>query len=698
MTRLLTKSALPALLLGISLCARAEEPAVRLSGGCPAGTDFEKAGYAIRSARVQGPFLFLRWVRARLEDARRDVSGLAGRPYRTADVLRMAQELEDSNFLPDMVERRVRFSLVVTSVENCSGRELDLVYTVFSSQIAPVLSGTFESRKAEKAEPQRAAGADEITGRLRISPSAGYDRSERLFGGGRLEYRLSGGPNFASFDSLEVEGLGSTSMHRLSAALSGARNAAAGLFAHADWELNYWNSSEPSDQSRLRKSRLAAQFSALTRPLGKWRLPVRLGGMAEGGRLESDFRAASLPQSTVPTSDYGAAKLFLGTTTRLDHNVLAASYGIELGSTLSSGRVDWIKHVGDLAHDLVVPVGDHRSLEIESRLTAGLLQARGSVPATALFFGGNREEPFIAGEAWTIRSNPVIRSIPANRFNLTSAGPGATRFVAYNMTASVPVWRRPIVPPELSRDKEFAQQLRGQIKTATSFVQTDEEAKDPHFQAAAARVGDVRAALARLEAAVAAAAAARPGQFPELFAACTKTIRRADGRAQAAARSKAGEQVGNLASLLAVDEDWLNRVDAACATDLNAKIGDAAIAESGESLRRIHGDLEREFSLIDRPSASRQAEAEMAYVRRTLNALIYDLNVLSVGPAVGFDFAHIGPADSRLGTRYGIGGGLRVTLVNSTDLTVGYFANPKRLSNESSGAFFVSVRFKDLLE
>jgi hypothetical protein len=44
------------------------------------------------------------------------------------------------------------------------------------------------------------------------------------------------------------------------------------------------------------------------------------------------------------------------------------------------------------------------------------------------------------------------------------------------------------------------------------------------------------------------------------------------------------------------------------------------------------------------------------------------------------------------------GGVLRVALVNSTDFTVGYFANPKRLSNEPSGAFFFSVKFKDLLE
>src|SRR5262249_32007486 len=52
---------------------------------------------------------------------------------------------EKLNFLPDLIEQQVRVSLVVTSVENCSGSELDLVYSVFTTQIAPVLSRTFES-------------------------------------------------------------------------------------------------------------------------------------------------------------------------------------------------------------------------------------------------------------------------------------------------------------------------------------------------------------------------------------------------------------------------------------------------------------------------------------------------------------------------------------------------------------------------
>ena len=692
---------LVALAFGLALCGRVEGAAVVPGQGCPAGTDFERAGYTIRTARLESPFSFLRWVRAGLDDAQRGVARLEGQPYRTADVLSTANELERLNFLPDAIDQRVRVSLVVASVTNCSEGQLELVYSVFTSQIAPVLSGTFESHRAERPAPERAAGADAVAGRLRISPGGGYDRSEGLSGGGRMEYRLPGAVSpLLLLDSIAVEGRGSDAMHEFSASLAGSKDTATGWLAHADWQLNYLNSSEPTDQSQLRSNRLTAQLSAITRPLGAWQLPVRFGGLVEGGRLESDFRGAGLPPDSVGSAGYGSAKFFVGTTTRLDRNVLAASYGIEFGSVGAEGRVDWIKHVGDLAHEVALPVGDHRSLTIESRLTAGLLQVPGTVPVSARFFGGNREDPFIPGNAWTIRSNPVIRSIPANRFDRTSEGPGGTRFVAYNMTAAIPVWRRPVVPFELSRDPEFRSLVDTQIVSATSLVQTDYAAKDPHFKLAAARVGDVQAALARLKAAVGAAESARPGQFEELFRACDRAIGRAERRVKAAADSKDGQQLGDVAALLSIDpdEDRLRKVQAACAGELNARLADAAVATHGSTLEQIRVDIERQFSLIDQSSAARQARAEMTYVKRTLNTLVNELNIVAVSPVLMFDVAHLGPADSRLGTRYGIGGGLRVTLANTVDLTVGYLANPKRLPHEPSGAFFFSMQFKDLLE
>jgi hypothetical protein len=207
-------------------------------------------------------------------------------------------------------------------------------------------------------------------------------------------------------------------------------------------------------------------------------------------------------------------------------------------------------------------------------------------------------------------------------------------------------------------------------------------------------------ALAKLKAAVDAAKATTPDQFETAFRNCAKEIRFAERRAKGVLTTKGGSQVGNLAALLSVDrdEDRLQGVRRECVEELNRDLRAAEITLHGATLERLRQDMEREFALIDQAAAARRAQDEMVYVRRTLNTLIDDLNIISVSPVLMLDVAHLGPADSRLGTRYGVGGGLRVTLANSVDFTAGYLVNPKRLRGEASGAFFFSMQFKDLLE
>ena len=688
------------LLLEIFLLPKIHAAAPASQGTCPAGIDFEKSGYVIRAARVESSFMYLGWVRGAIKSAESRVSSLTGQPYRNIEVRQRADELERLSFLPDPIEQRVRVSLVITSVENCSGGEIDLVYSVFTTQIAPVLSGTFEAYKAEKFAPELSAGTDAVKNRWRFSPAIGYDFSERFSGGARLEYRAATPPSsYFPFDWMVVDGRGSATMHEVSAALSGMTDAAAEWLERTEWQMNYLNSSDPTNDSSLRQNRFAAQITAMSRPLVPLQLPLRLGGQLEGGTLRSFFPSADLAHNTIDGSGYGSLKFYLGTTARLERNVFAASYGIEVGSTRPSSEVGWIKHIGDIAHNVSLPVGDHRALDIESRLTAGIIQIPGTIPASARFFGGNREEPFMPGDDWNIRSNPVIRSIPANLFSQTNSGQGGTRFISYNMTAGIPVWRRPLVPPELSRDSEFTAELRGQLQTATNLLQPDYAAKDPHFKLAAARLVDVQAALNDLETAVNTVQAARPEQFAQQFEACTGAINTAKRRAQAALQSKGAAQYGDVSTLLTANEteDRLNKVRSACVQALNRQINDATVGAAGERVEQIQAAMERDFSLIDQTAASKQAESEMSYVKRILNSILYEMNFLSLGPFFMFDVAHLGPADAKLGTRYGIGGGLRFTLVSQVDFNIGYAANPKRIAGERPGAFSFSMRFKDLL-
>ena len=669
------------------------------TGTCPAGVDFEKSGYVIRLVRIENPFEYLTPLRAALRAAESNVSTLAGRPYRHDEIRSKADELERLNFLPSIIEQRVRISLVTTAVENCSDHGLDLVYFVFTSQVAPLPSSTFEFYKAEKFAPESSAGTDAAQNRWRFSPSVSYDYSELFSGGAVLEYRPRARLRYFPFEGLMISGRGSATMHEFAAALNGSIDSAAQWLQQAQWQMNYLNSSDPTQGSNLRQNRFAAQLDALTRPLGSLQLPLRFGGQLEGGTLRSHFDAADLAPHTVDGSGYGALKLYSGTTARFEHNVFAVSYGIEMGSIRPGSEVGWVKHIADIAHDLSLPVGDHRALDIESRLTAGIIQVLDSIPASARFFGGNREESFVPDDSWVIRSNPVIRSIPANRFSQVDDGRGGTRFIAYNLTAGIPIWRRPLVPPELTHDSEFTGALNGQLETAKSLLQPDYAAKDPHFKLAAGRIAEVQAALANLQAAVSTAQGTAGGQFAEHFKACMSAINTANRRAAAAAKSMGPEQYGEVTTLLRANEteDRLNKVRSACVEGLNQQLNDPAIAAAAESLEQIHAEMERDFALIDQAAASKQAASEMSYVKRTLDSILYELNFLSFGPALMFDVAHLGPADAKLGTRYAVGGGLRFTLVSHVDFTIGYAANPKRLAGERPGAFFFSMRFKDLL-
>lgn len=685
------RRALPAVLalaLATSWCLRADAATPAAPGNCPTGIDFEAAGYTVRDARVEGIFMYLPWVRAQFAAARQVVATLNGQPYRNEAVRKAAKELENTSFLPDAGDRRVRFSIVVTRVERCSDRTLDLVYSVFPSQIAPAATATFEARESEQIAPEKSAGADQVTGRLRLSPLAGYDESSRLFGGASLEYR----PGEIPFvDAITAQGLASDEMHVAFANVAGSRDPEGRALAHVEWQLNALDSREPTDESDLKRRRLSAQFSALSHPIGRWQVPLRFGGALEAGRL-GELAASGA------TSPYSEAKLYGGATARLDRHAFAASYGMEIGSRGSFSGADWIRQIVDLADDFDVPVRSHVSLEIESRLTGGWLSARGELPGAAQFFGGSREQPFVPGETWTIRSNPVIRGIPPNQFHLPVTAGGSSHFVAANFTAAMPLWHTPVVPPELSDDAEFKEQLDSQIVTATSFVATEFVAGDPHFKLVAARIDDVRATLAALQTAVNAASATHSGEPADLFRACTAAIRRTTRRADAASRTTGGEQLGNTAALLSSDEDLLTETNSACIDELNAQLNDAAMATQGATLRQIHEAMEADFAKIDQATAQRRAESEMSFVKRTLNALINDVNVLSVSPMIGFDFARIAPAPSRLGSRYAIGGGVRVTLVNSAAFTLGYFANPRHLSGEPRGALVISLQLKDVLE
>jgi hypothetical protein len=672
-----------------------QQKPVVAAGSCSSTTHYEEEGYTIRSVRVEDPFSFLPWIGAKVRAAQTAVDGLRGKPFRMNDV---TSPLHSGEFLSAPSEQRVQLDLIVVSLENCDNKQVDVVYWVLSSQISPALSATFEAGAKEKTTPESSAGVDAAGSRLQIFPAAGYDATDRFFVGGTLDYKPAKGRS-GLINHLGVAGLGSTSMHTVSASLSGSRDANDWL-AHAQWQLDYANRSEPATAFLLSQGRLAGQFSGLTRPLGKLQAPVRFGASLEGGNLQSNVPAANLGHDTLASSGYGSVKMFAGTSWRSLNHRLSASYGAEIGSSNANFSVSWVKQIVDLADDWTLPFGDHRSVGLESRFTGGWIELPGAIPEAARFFGGNREFSFIPGSDWVIRGNPFIRSIPANRLAQTGAGLGGTNFVCLNLTASVVTWRFPLVPSEVTSDPGFAKALDFQMNSATSIVRAGYLTKEEHFQAAAAQLDSVKSSLAALSNAVTEAQSAHPGQFTQLFAACTSAVKMASRRTQSALAASEGDKYGSVAALLSADpaEDRLHKVQQACVAGLNTELHDDNIATRAAALEAVHAEMERDFAAIDESAASAQADAEMKYVRTTMNTLMHQVNLFSISPVAIFDVAHLGPANSDLGTRYAVGGGVRAGLVSHVEFTLGYAANPKRLPGEGKGALFLGIQLKDVFE
>src|ERR1044071_5744314 len=100
-------------------------------GSCD-GINLETANYKVRSIRIDDPFLFLPWVKARQKRATAQITELIqGKPFTYANVSDKALKIiEDENFLPDTSDARVRLRLEFVSVENCTNGQVDVIYRI----------------------------------------------------------------------------------------------------------------------------------------------------------------------------------------------------------------------------------------------------------------------------------------------------------------------------------------------------------------------------------------------------------------------------------------------------------------------------------------------------------------------------------------------------------------------------------------
>ncbi len=676
------------------------------AGSCE-GIDLETAGFRVRNTRIEDPFKFLPWVKARQQRAFDQINTLIkGKPFTYTDAAAKALDIIDKeNFLPDTSDRRVKLRIEIVAVENCTGGEVDLVYRIYSTQIMPVLSARPEERVKERETPQTPAGQTTVVtpdaSPFHFSPAGGYDLTNLFSGGGRFEIRPR---KFwkIPFKSAIIKGQASSRMHTVSGSLEGAydsETATTGWLAHAEWLLDFSHYSLPTGNGDIRGGHLIAQFSGVTKPLANGNLTLRFGAALSGGNRQTEPGSLILAPNTVTDAGFGTLKLYGGFDSRFARNIFSASYGLELGSVGPATRVDWRKHILDARHQFWYSLGNHHLLDLESRFTLGKLEIPGRVPLPTRFFGGNNEEWLIASEAWQIRANPTIRAIPGSKFFQTAEGAGGKEFFSYNFTAAYGIWRKTLVPEELTTDDDFKSELEGSITTVTSTLQNYYAAKDAHYANVVKQLPDAKTALTDLKNAVTAAQAARPGEFAALFTACTRAVNGGLRRINSAIDPQAADQFGLLASVLSDDPDEIQllKVTKACTTDLNAALQDATLGGAANRVEQLRQTMTTEFNLIDANAAQKRAAADMAFTRRTLKTLFNDVNIYSLSPVVVFDVARIGPRTGSLGgTRYGPGAGIRLELATTAHFTLGYAWNVKGAPGEGRGNVFFSIGIRDL--
>jgi len=675
----------------------AEHPTDKRILPCRAGTNFETENYTIKNTTVDDPFKFLYWIGGKRGDVEAQLKEkLDKQPFRyqlvDADALSV---IEKAQFTPD-TKGSFAISVEVVSVENCDtfAKTLDLVYRIYSTDPPKAIVGATESQAVAERAPQTTAGLDQTGSPFHLIPASGYNRSYDIFGGGQLRYApRTGGVHL--LDALAVEGQGSASMYQVSAALSGSVDFPDWI-NHAGWLINYTNDSVPAGITRLAQSSFSSQLDAQTRPFLNEAVFARFGGLLQGGHMQSAPLAAGiLPPKTVASTGYGSIKSYLGLSSRSSRNVLSISYGVEVGSVGPYPQVGWLKQIGDVEDEWWTPIGDHKPLEVESRLTFGALQVPHAAPLGVRFFAGNADHSFIPGDEWQIRDVPVIRAIPANRFYLTSQGVGGDRFANLNLTFAYPVKAYPIIPRELTADREFNQLLQGQITSAASVEQTYYAWKDGHFAVARGELPQLKQRLQTLKSAVTAAQTGKPSQ-PQTDN-CMLNVETAIyyvGNAQAA---KGLAQYGDLAVLLPVDTDALQLVHTACAAGLSQALDDPGVRSAVADVDASRNVMLQAFNAINQKAAKKKSAGDIAFVNRTLNTLFKDCDIYSIGPVGVFDAASIGPQKGTLGgSRIGPGGGVRVELASSATFTLGYAWNVNRQPGEGEGALFFAIGVRDL--
>jgi hypothetical protein len=586
-----------------------------------------------------------------------------------------------------------------SGIEACdpADRSLEVVYHVYTAQLSPSLVSLFHSLGALGREPVN-DGFTRALAAIQPQPFIGYDRTRNVLGGIRLAPPAAG-----PFGAALLELWGSSTSHLVRASLAGSHDFATGALHSLEWRAGYLNSDLPSPELRLRQGYGHAQVFGSTRPLTGNEFTARFGVSFEGGNQQTDLATVPAGSLDFPSTGFIVLKTYAGQSMRAGPVVLRNSYGFEVGKAGEGLSTRYTKHILDSAHETRFLIGDHRPLSIDTRFSAGFLNAGHGAPVAERFFGGSVVRPFISGDPWNIPADPLIRSFPPNRLALyTPGGTGGDRFFSGSLTVAAPVWRIPLVPEEVLSDPQFTDLIDLQLGLAETSLASEYRSKAKDVVALAQQV--VNTAPPELTTLTRIAGTAAP------FAACRADIGLTDKRI-AAIREKLADGEADLTSIrtIAAQPDttplrtsYLTKVQASCGAAGSTLAGDdansfkSALARLAELQKQFRQDFQ---TAADSPAAKAyadQARKDMLYPRRVIRELLHEVNLISVSPVAVFDAARSWQSGLPSGdVRYAGGGGLRLTIVN-LDLTATYAWTIGRKPGEGAGALLFTFGVSNL--
>ena len=600
----------------------------------------------------------------------------------------------------------VKLSYVGGKILDCDSEAhtLHVVYPIFTSVVPSFIPPSIEQQTSESERPAT-TGATRVSERsLLVAPLTGYNKTRGIWGGISFSdttqhLRLQG----------ETEGSGNSLSGHL--VVGGSDGPFVNLWDHADWAGTFEYQDTPAGTARFKEGTLTGRFSASTKEFEKEHVIVRYGAALEGGHQQSSVTATTAQLS--PSSSYGSLKLYVGATGRPGGDAFTASYGFQLGSIFIDAVPVFKKHLLDLGYNVNFPVpfrkpmGDeedfkgplsttvHRSLNLETRLTAGLIQNAFGTPLAERFLGGNAVRPFVQDSSWVIRSNAFIRSIPENQLGAQSGMEfGGSRFYSANATVSFTVCGQPLLPKELATaDSQFPGILNTPFHTTALSLANTYKIKDPEYirlsAVVAAKAVDLNRKLAILSDELNLVPA--PTAADPKVALYLKDIRRnlisTRGAASMIAAQPDPQVVDQLvtSSLPALSgfiqnltKSLRNATQANLATQIDLSIND--IKASGNEIRDADNLPSKKYD--------DQAWQTLAPGHRAIDVFLHELNIYSVSPVAIFDVARVWPVGQ--GVQYGVGPGLRLSLVNA-NFTVAYAFNPRRSNQEGLGAVSFSL-------